>query len=165
MAAAHGVSRRRTYCVPSLPSRVAMPRAPMWSGMRAPELSPRKTMGRPRLVATRFMWPILRPLVAADEAPITVKSLATTAQSRPSIRPKPATLPSAGERSGSAGEAPNRPDSMNVPGSSRRSTRSRTFSTPWALRRASFSGPPIASARARLVSYWSVLMSPRCLPW
>ena len=51
---------------------------------------------------TRFMWPILRPLVAADDAPITVKSLATTAHSRPSILPKPATLPSAGDLSGSA---------------------------------------------------------------
>ena len=120
-----------------------MPRAPMWSGMRAPEDSPRKTIGRPRLVATRFMWPILRPLVALEDAPITVKSLATTAHSRPSILPKPATLPSAGDLSRSSGrvaEVPNRPDSMKVPASTSASTRSRALSTPAALRRASFSG-------------------------
>ena len=131
--------------------------------MRAPEDSPRNTIGRPRLVATRFMWPILRPLVAPDEAPITVKSLATTAHSRPSILPKPAILPSAGERSRSSGrvpEVPNRPDSMNVPGSTSLSTRSRALSTPAALRRASFSGPPMASALAFIGSRSGSLMMP-----
>ena len=57
-----------------------------------------------------------------DDAPMTVKSLATTAHSRPSILPKPAILPSAGDLSRSSGrvaEVPNRPDSMNVPASTR----------------------------------------------
>ena len=35
-------------------------------------------------------------VIAADDAPLTVKSFDTTAASRPSMRPNPATLPSAG---------------------------------------------------------------------
>ena len=97
-----------------------MPREPMSSGRRAPVDSPRNTSGMPRSVAMRFMCPILLPLVAPVEAPFTVKSLTTTATSRPSILPKPAILPSAGVSSRSAGlaEVPNRPDSMKLPGSS-----------------------------------------------
>ena len=62
----------------------------------------RRRIRRGTPAAGRARWrrascaPILRPLVGADEAPITVKSLATTATSRPSIWPKPAILPSAG---------------------------------------------------------------------
>ena len=129
-----------------------MPREPMWSGMRAPEDSPRNTSGSPRDVATRFMCAILRPLVDDEEAPITVKSLATTATSRASMRPKPAILPSAGVRSRSSRrelEVPRRPDSMKEPGSSSLSSRSRASSMPLARRRASRSGPPMASAAPR----------------
>jgi len=127
-----------------------MPREPMWSGMRAPEDSPRNTSGMPRSVATRFMCPILRPLVAPLDAPNTVKSFETIAASRPAILPKPAILPSEGDLSRSAGlaEVAKRPDSMNVPGSTSWSRRSRASRTPAALRLASFSGPPIASAFA-----------------
>ena len=89
---AHGARIASDRC----PSRLPMPREPMWSGMRAPEDSPRKTSGSPRDVATRFMCAILRPLVDDEDAPITVKSLETTATSRSSMRPKPAILPSAG---------------------------------------------------------------------
>ena len=64
-----------------------MPREPMVSGMRAPDDSPRNTIGRPRCVATRFICPIFLPLVALLDAPFTVKSLDTTATSRPSMRP------------------------------------------------------------------------------
>ena len=96
VADAHGVSRRRWYCAPSLPSKDPIPRAPIVSGMRAPDDSPRKTSGIPRCVVTRFIWPILRPLVAPLDDPITVKSLATSPASRWLILPKPAILPSAG---------------------------------------------------------------------
>ena len=64
-----------------------MPRAPMLSGSRAPDDSPRNTSGMPRDTAARFIWPIFFMLVAADDAPITVKSLATHAASRPWILP------------------------------------------------------------------------------
>ena len=152
MADAQGVSRSRTYWVGSLPSSEPMPRAPMWSGMRAPEDSPRNTSGSPRWVATRFMCAILRPLVEDDDAPITVKSLATTATSRPSMRPKPAILPSAGVRSRSSRrelDVPKSPNSMKVPGSSSLSSRSRASSMPVARRRASRSVPPMARAAVR----------------
>ena len=122
MADAQGDSLVRWYCVPSLPSNAPMPRDPMVSGMRAPDDSPRKTSGKPRRVATCFMWAILRPLVLLLDAPMTVKSLTTKAASRDRIRPKPAILPSAGVFSRSAGfdaEVPNRPDSMKLPGSHR----------------------------------------------
>ncbi len=86
-AAAQGVSRMRWYWVGSAPSMLPMPRLPMVSGIRAPELSPSNTSGSPRWAATRFIWPILRPLVAVLEAPLTVQSLETSATSRPSMRP------------------------------------------------------------------------------
>ena len=78
--------------------------------MRAPEDSPRNTSGMPRSVATRFMWAILRPLVAALDAPNTVKSLETIAASRPAILPKPAILPSDGDLFGQAAYLDHKPD-------------------------------------------------------
>jgi hypothetical protein len=52
-------------------------------------------------------------LVALVDAPLVVKSLTTTPTSRPSIRPKPVSLPSRGVPSASASmlEAPSRPTS------------------------------------------------------
>ncbi|CFN72245.1 Uncharacterised protein [Bordetella pertussis] len=54
----------------------------MRSGMRAPVDSPRKISGRPFLVATSRIWRIFLPLTTELDAPITVKSLATTATLR-----------------------------------------------------------------------------------
>ena len=73
-----GVSRMRMYCVGRSPA--VMDAAPITSGMRAPVDSPRKIIGAPRCAARSFMCAILRPLTCALDAPMTVKSLATTAQ-------------------------------------------------------------------------------------
>ena len=61
------------------------------------------TSGMPRSVAVRFMCATFLLLVALVEAPLTVKSLTTTATSRPSILPKPAILPSVSVSSASSG--------------------------------------------------------------
>ena len=53
-AVAQGVSRRRTYCSPSCPPK-PIETAPMTSGMRAPEDSPRNTIGMPLRVAEFLM--------------------------------------------------------------------------------------------------------------
>jgi len=84
------------------------------------------------------------------DAPSTVKSLETIATSRPEMRAKPVTLPSAGVlcRTSARMLRAWRPDSAKLPGSTRQSMRSRAFSTPCAFRSASFSAPPIASASA-----------------
>src|SRR6187397_3053577 len=125
--------------------------APITSGMRAPVDSPRNTIGTPRFFAVFFMCLSFLILIDALEAPLTVKSLASTPASRPSMRPKPPTLPSAGvvRRSSGRLETASMPDSRNVPASNRRSIRSRALSTPCALRCASFSAPPMPSARWR----------------
>ena len=98
-----------------------MPNAPILSGMRAPDDSPRKTNGRPRSVAVRCIWLIFFILVAADDAPFTVKSFTTPTASRPSMRPYPHSLPSPGLESRSSGraEVANRPDSRKLPVSKR----------------------------------------------
>ena len=120
MADAQGVSRRRTYCVGIVAEQGAhAARAHVIGHARAGGLRRETPAAGRAAVATRFMCAILRPLVDDDDAPITVKSLATTATSRPSMRPKPAILPSAGVRSRSSRrelDVANRPDSMNVPG-------------------------------------------------
>ena len=154
-----------------------MPRAPIASGRRAPVDSPTTTSGIPRSVAVRFMWPTFLPLVALVEAPFTVKSLTRTATSRPSIRAKPAILPSvcvSASCSGYTPDAPNNPDSMKLPASTNAATRSRAFSCPAFFRRASLSAPPMPSARARRASYssssfsnaivWSWLSFYGCMP-
>ena len=150
MADTHGLSRSRTYWCGSWPSCMAMPRAPMLSGMRAPDDSPKKTSGKPRSVATRLTWPILRMLVMLDEAPLTVKSFETTPIVRPSNLAKPVILPSAGVDSrspDSSAETPSKPASSQEPSSMSRSMRSRALRRPLALRRASLSGPPMPRAR------------------
>src|SRR5689334_6653658 len=131
---------------------IARPAAPMRSGIRAPLDSPSSTSGMPRFAATCFTCLIFFMLITADEAPSTVKSLDTSATSRPSMRPKPAILPSAGVLCFTSGRTlrAKRPDSMKLSLSSRQSMRSRAFSTPSALRLASFSGPPIAITSAVL---------------
>ncbi len=122
-AAAHqGVSRVRWNWVMSVPSSAPMPFEPMASGSRAPVDSPTNTTGMPRSVAMRRIWPTFLLLVALVDEPLTVKSLTATATSRPSIRPKPQILPSAGVVSRSSGttlEVPSRPVSIKVPLSSR----------------------------------------------
>ena len=50
----HGVSRVRIYCVGSI-AEAPMPRAPMLSGIRPPDDSPRKMIGMPLRVATSFV--------------------------------------------------------------------------------------------------------------
>ena len=57
--------------------------------------------------AVRFMCPIFFMLTWEEEAPSTVKSLATSAAGRPSILPKPAILPSAGDLSRVSGRMDN----------------------------------------------------------
>ena len=75
---------------------MARPAEPMRSGMRAPLDSPSRTSGRPRFAATCFTCLIFFMLITDDDAPSTVKSFDTSATSRPAMRAKPATLPSAG---------------------------------------------------------------------
>ena len=100
---------------------MARPADPMRSGMRAPLDSPSRTSGRPRFAATCFTCLIFFMLMTDDEAPSTVKSFDTSATSRPPMRAKPATLPSAGvlwRTSGRMATA-NMPDSMKLSGSIR----------------------------------------------
>ena len=62
---------------------------------------------------TRRICPILRMLVRLLDAPFTVKSLETTATSRPSMRAYPAILPSAGVFPAfGITDSPRSPDSM-----------------------------------------------------
>ena len=128
-----------------------MPAEPMMSGMRAPPASARYTIGSPRRAARRFssasLWEATRLEVAAS----TVKSLEHTTTGRPSMRPKPPTLESAGVSSSMPGtsEVLKVPTSRNEPESNRRSTRSRALSAPAARRRARRSGPPMPRAFAR----------------
>lgn len=81
------------------------------------------------------------------EPPSTVTSSAPARVGRPLMRPEPATRASAG--TGGSSVVPTRlPISKNVPGSNRRSRRSRALSRPrwcWRTKRAS---PPMASASA-----------------
>ena len=102
-AATSGVSRMRRNCVMSLPSSRPIPREPIASGKRAPVDSPITTSGMPRSVAVRFMCPTFLLLVALVEAPLTVKSFTTRHTSRPSMRAKPAILPSHAVSSASSG--------------------------------------------------------------
>ena len=80
-----------------------------------------------------------------------MKSLEHTTTGRPSMRPNPPTLESAGVSASMPGtsEVLNVPISRNESGSSRRATRSRALSAPAARRRASRSGPPMPRAVAR----------------
>ena len=155
-----GEVRMRWYSVGSWP-RIARPAEPMRSGMRAPADSPRNTSGSPLALAMSFTCLIFLPLIWLLDAPSTVKSLDTTPTSRPSTRPKPATLPSAGVRSRSSArnEVAYRPDSTKLPSSSSRSSRERASSTPWAARFASLSGPPMPSAFARRAASSSSIFS------
>ncbi len=133
----------------------------MRSGIRAPLDSPRKTKGRPRVFATSLTWRIFFMLITLDEAPSTVKSFDTTATVRPAMRPKPAILPSAGVRSRISGriDAANSPDSVKLPGSSSRSSRSRALRFPSARRRSTLSGPPMPSAFCRRRSNSAIVSS------
>ena len=110
-----------------------MPRAPIASGSRAPVDSPMWTNGKPFSVATRRMCPIFFELVALVDAPFTVKSLTHTATSRPSIRAKPAILPSRGVFSTSSGNIPDAPR--------------RPVSTASGMTRRTFLAPPAAWQR------------------
>ena len=100
---------------------MARPAEPMRSGMRAPLDSPSSTSGSPRLAATCFTCLIFFMLITDDDAPSTVKSFDTSAISRPAMRAKPATLPSAGVLWRTSGRTPtaNMPDSIKLSGSTR----------------------------------------------
>ena len=45
----------------------------MLSGMRAPEDSPKKTMGMPRSSAVLRIWPMRFMLITLEDAPLTVE--------------------------------------------------------------------------------------------
>jgi hypothetical protein len=123
-------------------------------------------MGMPRRAARRLrsasLWEATRLEVAAS----TVKSLEQTTTGRPSMRPKPPILESAGVSASMPGtsEVLNVPTSRNEPASSRRSTRSRAFSAPAARRRASRSGPPMPRAFARR-AWKSFIRSSQAMRW
>src|SRR5690625_3813839 len=87
IAEAQGDSRIRWYCKRSEPP--AMLVAPMESGMRPPEDSPRNTMGDLVFAATSFRRFIFRLSTGLLEAPSTVKSFDAIAICRPPIWPKP----------------------------------------------------------------------------
>ena len=98
-----------------------VPIAPMVSGMRAPDDSLNMISGMPLATAVRRMCAIFLTLIGLDEALLTVMSCDTMAASRPSTRPYPQTLPSAGVSSRVSGLSPvaNLPASRNEPGSHR----------------------------------------------
>src|SRR6266850_5191387 len=105
----------------------------------------------PRRAASRLSSASLCEATRLDVAASTVKSLEHTTTGRPSTRPRPPTLESAGVSASMPGtsEVLNVPTSTNEPASSRRSTRSRALSAPASRRRASRSGPPMPRAFAR----------------
>jgi len=127
-ALTQGISRRRQYCCASWPAP-AMASAPRLSGTREPLDSPRKINGMPFFVAVSLRRAILRMLTADDEAPLVVMSFETTATRRPSMRPVPVILASAGElsRSATTTETASWPVSLNEPSSSSLAMRSRAF--------------------------------------
>lgn len=108
------------------------PAEPSVSGIRAPPVAPRYTIGRPQ----RSAWPkslASRLLPIPDEEPrFTVMSSPATVTGRPSIVPWPPILPSPGVVSASSprAERTNVPCSSNEPSSSRPAMCSRTFSSP-----------------------------------
>src|SRR5215469_17434654 len=112
--------------------------------MRAPPESTSQTIGmRWRRQSSRRRAALTSP-VGPMEPPKTVKSYEATPTARPSILPKPVTTASAGERT--PGCLPRIPNSSKVPGSNRRSIRSRAVSLPRPCCFAIRSGPPMARA-------------------
>ena len=129
---------------------MARPAAPIRSGMRAPLDSPSMTSGRPRLDADLLHVPDLlhvddgRRCAEHGEVIGHERDLAAGDAREPRDLPVGRRLVLTSGRWLRAC----RPDSVNVAGSTRYSMRSRALRKPSALRRASFSAPPIANASA-----------------
>src|SRR5690606_37677849 len=135
-----------------------MPFDPIASGSRAPVDSPTCTNGIPRSLQVLRMYPIFFEFVVLVDAPLVVKSLITTPACCPSIFPNPTILPSRGvtSLSSSNAEAPSRPTSKKLPGSTSLSKRSCAFKSPDSRRFSSFRSPPIPAAALRLLSNSSI---------
>ena len=116
-----------------------------------PVPSTRRTSGMRRSCAAFSAQPILLPMAPSAAPPRTVKSSAPTTTGRPSMRPRPQTKfegvkPVRLPASSYSARPASRPVSWKLPGSSRRSMRSRTVSRPASRARATRSSPPIRSA-------------------
>src|SRR5438477_4970825 len=104
--------------------------------MRAPAESTSQKIGSSWRRACSVSRTIFSTVRAPHEPALTVGSLAMTQTGRPSTRPTPVTIPSAGRSTLTA--LASRPSSTHDPSSSSNASRSRTKSLFWAL---SFSAP------------------------
>src|SRR3990172_834402 len=111
-------------------------------------------MGMRWRIATSWARSILVMVSGHQEPALTVASLATITTSRPATTPMPVMTPAAGACPSYRSHATSNPSSIQgVPGSQRRSTRSRAVSLPCACWRWILSRPPPPRSRAASSRY------------